>query len=222
MAESDSRPVRPPKPKKEEYTMRLEPLNGYVLKEETIRKIMGDGAAKRARPTTMPPDARPEKQKKKPKPAKPGYREKQRAKVLNDELGTYIAMQSELFREHDWEEFVRIVRQRGDLLEPKGMAAEHPGAQFLQHLARYGAPAITTTAPWSEAELEYRLKRGSHKSCDEHLEFLRGEMLEFVQKHFWTVLPYRLLKERLRDKIAELKHLRVSPMGIIPQRGRWP
>ena len=76
--------------------------------------------------------------------------------------------------------------------------------------------------PWSESDLEYRLSRGSHKSCDEHLDFLRGEMLEFVQKGFWTVLPYRLLKDRHQRKLRGLRDLRLSPLGIIPQRDRRP
>jgi hypothetical protein len=40
--------------------------------------------------------------------------------------------------------------------------------------------------------------RGAHKSALEHSDFLREELLDFVQKGFWTVLPYKLLKKRTR------------------------
>jgi len=39
-------------------------------------------------------------------------------------------------------------------------------------------------------------------------------MLEFVQKGYWMLLPYWLVRQ--------LKHLQVSPMGIVPQRDRRP
>ena len=39
-------------------------------------------------------------------------------------------------------------------------------------------------------------------------------MLEFVQKGFWVLLPYRLVKK--------LRRLRLSPLGIVPQRDRRP
>ena len=39
-------------------------------------------------------------------------------------------------------------------------------------------------------------------------------MLDFVQKGYWFLLPYRLVKH--------LKHLRLSPLGVVPQRERRP
>lgn len=77
-------------------------------------------------------------------------------------------------------------------------------------------------APWSEATLDEKVARGSHKSCDDHMEFLREEFLDFVTKNFWTVLPYRTVKQLLRDKLSDLKYLRLSPLGVVPQRERRP
>lgn len=203
--------------------MQRSPLNGYFLKDEAIARIeaLGKGTDLRPKGAKLPPpvdiDEAP-----KPTETKPGYREKQRARVLDDELGEYIAMHSEMFENKRWARFVEDVRRRGDL-EPKEEALDHPaGKNLIKHLAKRGAPAIMATPPWGESEIEYRLKRGSHGSCDDHLDFLRGEMLEFVKKGFWTVLPRRILLQRLREKLRELRDLRLSPMGIIPQRERRP
>ena len=54
-----------------------------------------------------------------------------------------------------------------------------------------------------------RVKRGLHQSCEEHKPFLREEMLDFVNKGFFTLLPWHLVKD--------LPGLRVSPLGITPQ-----
>jgi hypothetical protein len=82
-------------------------------------------------------------------------------------------------------------------------------------MAKEGVPVVLKTPPWTDEVLDERVQRGSHKSCDEHLEFLREEMLEFVQKGFWLMLPYRVVKRLF-------KQLRVSPMGVVPQRERRP
>jgi hypothetical protein len=62
------------------------------------------------------------------------------------------------------------------------------------------------------------MKRGPHKSSNEHAKFLREELLDFVQKGFWMILPYRLLKKYKKV----IKNLRISPMGVVPQRARRP
>ena len=58
---------------------------------------------------------------------------------------------------------------------------KHPAKQLLQRVMK--------TKAWSQATISEQIARGSHKSCDEHLEFLREEMLEFDRKGFWLVLP---------------------------------
>ena len=75
------------------------------------------------------------------------------------------------------------------------------------------------TAPWSEARLAATMARGPHKSAFEYAEFLGEELVEFVLKGQWIVLPYsvvRLLPRRVR------RQLRISPMGVVPQRDRRP
>jgi hypothetical protein len=73
---------------------------------------------------------------------------------------------------------------------------------------------VTRTPGWSAPLVQDRLHRGSHKSTDEHLNFVQDEMADFARKGFWTVLPYGLVKH--------LRGLRLSPLGCVPQRGRRP
>jgi hypothetical protein len=39
-------------------------------------------------------------------------------------------------------------------------------------------------------------------------------MLEFAQKGFWVVLPYKLVKD--------FEKLRLSPLGVVPQWNQCP
>ena len=108
---------------------------------------------------------------------------------------------------------VRATCPRGDVLLQCG-GKRHTALVLLSSCAKDGVPVVTSAAPWSEKLLAQRVKRGSHQSCKEHKPFLREEMLDFVNKGFFTLLPWRLVKDP--------PGLRVSPLGIIPQRERRP
>jgi hypothetical protein len=53
------------------------------------------------------------------------------------------------------------------------------------------------------------MARGPHKSAYEFQEFLRGEMLDFVRKAFWMVLPYDRVKQ-IEDLVKRLL-LQIGP-----------
>jgi hypothetical protein len=78
----------------------------------------------------------------------------------------------------------------------------------------HGMLVVTRTPGWSTSIVNERLARGSHKSTDEHLDFVCHEMADFARKGFWTVVPYGLVKR--------LRGLRLSPLSFVPQRGRRP
>jgi hypothetical protein len=120
-----------------------------------------------------------------------GYHEERRVvRARNDELGKLITQQSELFENTSWERFVSTLRGRGDLAPIRENVITHPAYGLLKHLSTKGAPAIMSTPPWELKQLDERMKQGSHKSCDDNRDFLRTEILDFVKKNFWTVLPY--------------------------------
>ena len=135
------------------------------------------------------------------------------AAVKLDALGKSILRATALFEQFGWQGMVERLRNERDLV-PTVHPDRHKAIPYLQRLGKRGAPAVMKTKPWSQRKLRRMLKRGSHKSCHEHLEFLREEMAEFVEKGFWTVLPYRCVKH--------LKNLRLSPLGVVPQRDRRP
>ena len=58
------------------------------------------------------------------------------------------------------------------------------------------------------------ITRGPHKSCHEHITFLHEEFINMINKQQWIVLPYSVAKT--------LPGLRLSPPGVVPQRGRRP
>ena len=151
----------------------------------------------------------------------PGHRERQRIKVLPDDLGKMIQEHSEMFANMEWESFVEAARGRGDLAPSEEVQQGHPAGPLLRHLAYHGAPVVSTTEPWSDEDIEKKIRRGSHQSCKDHLDFLREEMLEFVQKGFWVLLPYTEVMKRRRQGKG-FRKLKVSPLGIIPQRERRP
>jgi hypothetical protein len=134
------------------------------------------------------------------------------ARALNDELGEHVENATKEFVTHGWSRMIKQGRNSGDL-GAKGSTKEtnrHPAILLLQHVGKQGVPVRMSTESWPQDLKDERFNRGSHKSCEGHLEFLRGEMLEFVEKGCWTLLPCRLVRE--------MKHLQLSPLGIIPQR----
>jgi hypothetical protein len=57
-------------------------------------------------------------------------------------------------------------------------------------------------------------KRGPHQSVNVHNAFLRGEFVEMIKKKQWILLPAKL--------VLTGAELRLSPLGVLPQRGRHP
>ena len=152
-----------------------------------------------------------------------GARTKSRAKVLDDDLGKKIALTAELFDTHGFRALIKTLQGRGDLAKATELSkCWHPAQRLLKQLQRHGVPVVATTSPWTMDMLVARIKRGSHKSCDDHLDFLRQELLDFSMKGFWFLLPFKLLKKKWKKKYENLKGLRVAPLGVIPQRDHRP
>lgn len=91
---------------------------------------------------------------------------------------------------------------------------QHPARELLQHLELVGATAAQTTPSWTPSRLQGVMQRGPHKSAYEHVDFLRNEMVDMIDKDIWVVLPY--------DIVKTLPDLRLSPIGVVPQHERRP
>jgi hypothetical protein len=129
-----------------------------------------------------------------------------------DRLGKYITCaESAYLLSSSWGDFIQ--RQRGDPEIPSNVQAlPHPAAPLLSRIAKHGVPVLLQSSPWSDEQKHTAILRGSHQSAKLETNFLRDEMADMVAQHFWTVLPYQ--------HVQHLPTLRLSPMGVVPQRDR--
>jgi hypothetical protein len=72
---------------------------------------------------------------------------------------------------------------------------EHPAANLLREWRDNGVPVLTSSEPWSDDLKDSHVERGCHRSANEHSVFLREEMSEFIDKRFWAVLPYSVIRD---------------------------
>jgi hypothetical protein len=97
-----------------------------------------------------------------------------------DELSKHIVADSTVLASSGFEELVNIRRGKSDFgRDIKNV--NHKAGRYLDHLKKRGANVVLQTPPWSLERLEETIKRGPHKSSEEHAEFLREELLFFVQ-----------------------------------------
>ena len=129
-----------------------------------------------------------------------------------DELGKLIQRDTYLLDNLGLEAFVDLRRGRSDFTSLRKL--RHKARRLLRQYKHRGAPVVLSTPPWTTDRVEAALERGPHKSCAEHIAFLRDEFLGMINKGQWAVLPYSAVKD--------LPGLRLSPPGVIPQRDRRP
>ena len=90
----------------------------------------------------------------------------------------------------------------------------HRSARLLEHLRVRGASVSTRTAPWDAQRRDAATERGPHKSSHGERQFVCEEMLDFCQQGYWIVVPYAT--------VSDWPNLRISPLGVVPQRDRRP
>jgi len=132
--------------------------------------------------------------------------------VTSEELGELIRRDVELITRVGWQSFVKQRRGRGDFSTLDNV--NHPARRLLRKLKYQGAPVKFTTPPWTTEQIDKAVRRGPHKSCAEHIDFLDEEFTDMIKKQQWTLLPLSVAKQ--------LVGLRVSPPGVVPQRDRRP
>ena len=114
--------------------------------------------------------------------------------IRQDRLGTLVtSLAQSLSEAASWHDFVKS-RQGTPLLASKIASIPHAAAQHLSNLHEHGVPARTSGKPWSQEHLDACMARGCHKSATEHKDFIREEMCDNIEKGFWVVLPYKLIR----------------------------
>ena len=135
--------------------------------------------------------------------------------MRNDRLGKLILLAATQFATAtSWESFVTSTRGPSNLQDKIANRTAHPAGEYLDRLRPIGAPVLQKTKPWSRESISIALERGSHQSALSHLEFLRDEMADMIEQGYWVMLPY--------SHVLHLPHLRLSPLGVVPQRDRRP
>ena len=128
-------------------------------------------------------------------------------KLVDALTATYLACN------RDWVQFVSKVRNR-PCLHHLVQNLPHPAAKYLGHLRNIGAPIQCLTPDWTLSRRDDAAQRGSHQSARHYIAFSESEMADMIRKGYWVVLPYSVVKD--------LPNLRLSPMGVVPQRERRP
>lgn len=118
----------------------------------------------------------------------------------------------ELLARVGWQQFVKLRRNGGDLSSLQNV--NHKARRLLAHLKRKGAPVQVKTPPWTTQQIDQAIKRGPHQSCNQYIDFLDEEFIDMIRKGQWIILPASIAKQ--------LKGLRVSPPGVVPQHERRP
>lgn len=130
----------------------------------------------------------------------------------SDRLGTLVDnLSTALLHSPSWSSFVEQMHGPPHL-KPDLQDIPHPAGAYLAHLREHGVPVIMCTEPLSPEQLKEQLDRGCHKSAQNHADFVRDEMADFVESGYWLVLPYDLIKD--------LPGLRLSPLGVKEERER--
>jgi len=136
-----------------------------------------------------------------------------RATLEASNLGEYAHMCSCLLRDRGWNAMILALQSDSDF-HPAVHTIQHPAVHVLDHLCCHGAPVLMSTQPWTDAHRTAAIAQGSHLSARQHLAFLEHEMLQMVNKGQWIILPYH--------EVAHIRNLRISPLGVVPQRDRRP
>ena len=134
------------------------------------------------------------------------------AQSVPKEIGEFIDRDARLLKMLGWRGLVQYRRPTGDFASLTNVP--HPARRLLHLYKDRGAPVTFATPPWTRHQVQRALRRGPHKSCYEHLDFLNEEFIDMINKGQWIILPY--------SAVQHLPGLRVSPPGVVPQRERRP
>jgi hypothetical protein len=130
------------------------------------------------------------------------------------EIGEYVAKAKNLLRTKGWHRTCLEMRgKRSDITADVGNLP-HRAAPYLHRIGKHGAPVVLQSPPWDAPTLDARFARGPHQSAHDHVEFLGEEFLDFLRKGYWMLVEY--------DDVKNLPGLRLSPIGVVPQRERRP
>lgn len=129
-------------------------------------------------------------------------------------LGKLAGATSVLLQTHGWQKTIETLRGEPNVADSVSTLL-HKASRILEYLRTRGAPVLTSTPPWTQQkERDRAIDRGPHKSSHGERDFVVAEMLEFCEQGYWLFVPYH--------NVCDLSGLRISPLGVVPQRDRRP
>ena len=128
---------------------------------------------------------------------------------LPPDLGELIHQDVDLARDKGWETFVKEQRGRGDTASLDQIDG-HPAWRLLKMYKHQVVLVKFSTPRWSRSKVIAALRRGAHKSCHDHTDFLNEEFVNMTQKGHWVVLPASM--------VLELEGIRLVPPGVVDRR----
>lgn len=130
-----------------------------------------------------------------------------------ERLGKLASEYDNLLRRNGWIRTIEHCRGPSNVSD-KVETLPHRAARLLQHLRKRGASVTLATPPWDAQQQHAAIARGPHKSSHGERSFVCEEILDFCRQGYWIVLPYHTA--------CDLPNLRISPLGVVPQRDRRP
>jgi hypothetical protein len=129
-----------------------------------------------------------------------------------DRLGKQVISDDKLLHNRSLLDLLLQRRGKGNLTDLAHIS--HPARHLVSRLGKSGFPVTLTTPPWTLQQRDDAIQRGPHPSSHTYVDFLREELADMVERATWLVLPY--------SRVRELRDLRLSPMGVVPQHARRP
>ena len=72
----------------------------------------------------------------------------------------------------------------------------------------------TSTPPWTLDQKDAAVRQGCHRSPNDHADFIREQLADFIDNQFFAVLPHHLVRH--------LVNLKPSPSSIKEELFRRP
>ena len=133
--------------------------------------------------------------------------------AAEEALGKLAHLTANRLRTDGWQRTIHALRGISNVTSTvRGIP--HKAARIAEYLRTKGAPVLMSTPPWTRAARDTAIDRGPHKSSHGERDFVANEMLDFCEQGYWLVAPYH--------SICDLPGLRISPLGVVPQRDRRP
>ena len=129
------------------------------------------------------------------------------------QLGKLACTFASVARSRGWKQLIRETRGPSNMAETVG-SLDHKASRLLQHLRRRGAAVPLLTRSWTAAQFDEAVNWGAHQSAHGERELVCQEIMEFGEQGYWIVVPY--------SEARTWQNLRISPLGVVPQRDRRP